>query len=119
MTKPPKPPIVSKTPPSSVGSGVFVSRVHANRYPTGRGVFSAINTVTNSMRVPGIGLSLFFVIPSNGQNILFFGTSADPSDDLWNEVTGIVSGIVQQSIGLERPRCRSLRCATTDTAPIT
>ena len=30
-----------------------------------------------------------------------FGTSGDPDDDLWNEVTGIVSRIVQQSVGLE------------------
>jgi hypothetical protein len=67
----------------------------------------------------GIGLSLFFVIPSNGQSILFFGTSADPSDDLWNEVTEIVSGIVQQLLGLRRPRCRTLLCAMADTAPVT
>jgi hypothetical protein len=67
----------------------------------------------------GIDTPLFFLLPNSGDAVLIFGTPGDPDDDLWNEVTGIVSGIVQQSIGLERPRCRSLACATTHTAPIT
>jgi hypothetical protein len=67
----------------------------------------------------GIGISLFFVIPSSGHSIIMFGTQADPPDDLWNEVTEIVSGIVRQLIGLEHTCCRSLLCAMADTDPTT
>ena len=66
----------------------------------------------------GIGISLFFLIPNNGHSILLFGTPADPSDDLWSEVSEIVSGIVRQSVGVKRTRCRSLLCATTCSSSI-
>lgn len=65
-----------------------------------------------------IGISLFFLIPNSGRSILTFGTPADPSDDLWDEVRKLVSAIVEQSIGLERTRCRNVRGAMTAAAPI-
>ncbi len=62
----------------------------------------------------GIDLSLFFLIPSSGQSIITFGTITDPDDHLWNRVGEIVSSIVRQTVGLDRTRCRTVTCATTD-----
>lgn len=65
----------------------------------------------------GIEMDVFFMIPSHGHSILLFGTVADPSDDLWDTVSEIVSLVVQQSVGLDRMRCRALACATTQVDP--
>jgi hypothetical protein len=61
----------------------------------------------------GIGIDVFFLIPSSGNSVLIFGTPADPADVLWNEVGKIVSAIVRQSVGLAGTRCRAMACATT------
>lgn len=61
----------------------------------------------------GIEISLFFMIPNSGHSVLTFGTPADPTDDLWNKVTEIVSAIVRQSIGLAQIICRNLQCVDT------
>lgn len=70
--------------------------------------------VKQALTDKGIDLSLFFLIPSSGDSVLIFGTSADPSDDLWNRVAEIVAPIVQQSVGLAGTRCKAMACATTD-----
>ena len=61
----------------------------------------------------GIEMDVFFIIPNNGDSLLTFGTPGDPSDDLWDTVSEIVSAVVRQSIGLDHATCRSLLCATT------
>jgi hypothetical protein len=66
----------------------------------------------------GIDLDLFFVALNSGEAILIYGTPADPSDVLWDEVSEIVSAIVRQSVGVERTQCRSLLCATTHIDPL-
>jgi hypothetical protein len=69
--------------------------------------------VREALAKRGIEIGLLFLIPS-GRSILVFGTSADPPDDLWNEVAEIVSAIVRQSVGLERTRCRPVIFASTN-----
>lgn len=66
-----------------------------------------------------IDLDLFFLAPNSGDAVLIFGTPGGPDDASWERVGEVVAAIVAQSIGLERPQCRSLRCATTHAAPIT
>jgi hypothetical protein len=61
----------------------------------------------------GIDTPLFFLVPNSGNAILMFGTILDPNDDEWNRVAEIVAPIVQQSVGLDRVRCRPTACATT------
>ncbi len=61
----------------------------------------------------GVAIDVFFLIPSSGDAVLIFGTTADPSDDLWNKVRDIVAPIVRQSVGLRGTRCRAMACAAT------
>jgi hypothetical protein len=62
-----------------------------------------------------IDLDLFFMIPSNGDSILTFGTAGDPNDDEWGRVGEIVSSIVRKTVGLDYTRCREVVCLTTTT----
>jgi hypothetical protein len=61
-----------------------------------------------------IDLGIIFVIPSSGHSIITFGTMSDPPDELWGEVSAVVSSIVQQVLSLDRVRCRAVMCAATD-----
>jgi hypothetical protein len=61
----------------------------------------------------GINIDIFFVIPSR-DSIITYGTVTDPSDEEWGSINAIVSNIVQQSLALDRTRCREVVCATTD-----
>jgi hypothetical protein len=61
----------------------------------------------------GIDLDLFFMVPSSGNAILTYGTAGDPDDNLWDRVRDIVVPVLQEIIGLERPQCRAVLCATT------
>lgn len=61
-----------------------------------------------------IDLGIFFVIPSSGHSIITFGTVSDPPDELWGQVSAVVSTIVRQAVGLDRVRCREVMCAATD-----
>jgi hypothetical protein len=63
-----------------------------------------------------IALNLFFLVNSRGSSILTFGTVADPPDQLWDRVCGIVSAIVQRIVGIDRVELRELAWATTDSA---
>jgi hypothetical protein len=63
---------------------------------------------------PGIDLGIFFVIPSSGYSIITFGTMSDPPDELWGQVSAVVSSIVRQAVGLDRVRCREVMCIATD-----
>jgi hypothetical protein len=54
-----------------------------------------------SLADAGIEMDVFFMIPSSGHSVLSFGTPADPSDAVWDQVTEIVSLVVRQSVGLE------------------
>jgi hypothetical protein len=62
-----------------------------------------------------ISLDVFLVVPNSGEAIVTFGTVADPDDKEWTTVSAIVSAVVRRAIGLDRSRCRSLKCATTHT----
>ena len=61
----------------------------------------------------GIDLELFFMVPNSGNAILAYGTPGDPDDDLWNRVRDVVVSVLQETIGLERPECHGVLCATT------
>jgi hypothetical protein len=63
----------------------------------------------------GIDLDLLFLVPSTGA-ILIFGTMADPSDDLWAQVSALVCEVVKETVGIEHFRCRHLVCAAADGA---
>lgn len=65
----------------------------------------------------GIEMDVFFLIPNSGHSVLTFGTLADPSDAIWDQVGEIVSLVVRQSVGLEHSTCRDLQCATTGSDP--
>ena len=60
-----------------------------------------------------VELDLFFVTPSR-HSVVTFGTMSDPSEQLWEEVSAVVSSIVQQVVGLDRVRCREAMCAATN-----
>jgi hypothetical protein len=61
----------------------------------------------------GIDLELFFMVPRSGNAILTYGTPGNPNDALWDRVRDIVVLVLQETIGLERPRCHEVLCATT------
>jgi hypothetical protein len=61
----------------------------------------------------GIDTPLFFLVPNSGNAILTFGTTLDPDDALWSEVSEVVSGVVRQLVGLNHTQCREVVCATT------
>ena len=61
----------------------------------------------------GIDLELFFMVPNSGNAVLTYGTTGDPDDNLWDRVRDIVSSVLQETIGLERPECHGALCATT------
>ena len=61
----------------------------------------------------GIDLNVFFVVPSSGDSIITCGAMSDPPDDLWGQVSTMISSIVEQAVGLDRTRLREVRCATT------
>ncbi len=60
----------------------------------------------------GIDLELFFMVPGSGDAILTYGTTGDPDDNLWDRVRDVVS-VLQETIGIERPECHGVLCATT------
>ena len=61
----------------------------------------------------GIDTPLFFLVPNSGNAILTFGTTLDPDDALWRQVSEVVSGVVRQLVGVDHTRCREVVCATT------
>ena len=61
----------------------------------------------------GIDLELFFMVPGRGAAILSYGTTGDPDDKLWDRVRDIIFAVLQETIGLERPQCHAVICATT------
>jgi hypothetical protein len=61
----------------------------------------------------GIDTSVFFLIPHTGDAIVTFGTTLDPDDALWRQVSEVVSGVVRLLVGLDHTRCREVVCATT------
>ena len=46
----------------------------------------------------GVELDLFFLTPSS-HSVVTFGTMSDPPEQLWEEVSAVVSSIVQQEVG--------------------
>jgi hypothetical protein len=67
-----------------------------------------------ALKEHGIDLDLFFVIPRSGDSIITFGTVSDPPDELWGQVSAVVSSIVGRAVGLDRVRCREVMCIATD-----
>jgi hypothetical protein len=65
-----------------------------------------------------IDISLFFLIPRSGEAIVTFGTISDPSDQLWEQINDLVSSVVQDVIGVQRLKCRSVVCAASDGASL-
>lgn len=69
-------------------------------------VETAKRTLTNA----GISIDVFFLVPTHG--ILLYGTPADDvPDDLWNEVSEIVTSVVARVLEVERFGCREVLCA--------
>jgi hypothetical protein len=66
-----------------------------------------------ALAAQGVAIDVFFLIPSSGDAVLIFGTTTDPSDDLWNKVRDVVAPIVRQSVGLRWTRCKAVACAAT------
>jgi hypothetical protein len=64
----------------------------------------------------GISLDVFVTIPSSGEAIATIGTAANPTDEVWDRTSKIISSIVGESVGLTRTRCREVACASTGEA---
>jgi hypothetical protein len=58
----------------------------------------------------GIDVDLFIMIPNSGDAIIAYGTTGDPSDELWNRAGMIVSEVVRDVVGVRRVRCRAVVC---------
>jgi hypothetical protein len=65
----------------------------------------------------GIDLDLFVAVPNSGDAIINYGTTGDPTDELWSRVSMIVSEIVRDLTGVSHTRCRGLVCAHTTAPP--
>jgi len=70
-------------------------------------------TAKQALLHAGIDLELFFMVPNSGDAILTYGTPGDPDDNLWDRVRDIVVAVLQETVGLERPKCNAVLCATT------
>jgi hypothetical protein len=62
----------------------------------------------------GVALDLFFFLTPSSHSVVTFGTMSDPADELWEEVSAVVSTIVREAVGLDQVRCRQVACASTD-----
>jgi CBS-domain-containing membrane protein len=74
--------------------------------------------VTAALRDGDLAIQVFFAIPSGGPALLSFATTADPTDQTWERVSGIVCQIVGNTIGVTGLIGRPLRCAATGIAMV-
>lgn len=81
-------------------------REHATRWlPT------IVERTRSALAESEIRQDVFFVVPNSGNAVVLFGTADDPEDAVWDRISGIVVGIVQDVLQMQHAYSRNLASA--------
>jgi hypothetical protein len=87
------------------------SRVDAERQIIRENLDIIAKEVENKLRAAGLSVPVFLTVPNSGNAIATMATPADPQDDLWVKVEGIVIEAVSARLNGARLRSQEMPCA--------
>jgi hypothetical protein len=93
-------------------------RLDAQRDIIRQSINEIANDIGMAMRDVGLTFPLYITVPNSGDALVTIASPLDPSDDQWQQASGIVCRIIQEKVGCGRLRGRELACAIANAGTI-